>query len=299
MELQPDVVPEGIPQAEFVAEAPAAVEEPLEIVVEESTANVSTSGEETETAPAVLEAPIEEGIPQAEVAEESEISLSGPVEETVPPSSPASAEEGIPQVEIVQESVTPLPAPSEEVVPPPIESDHAVSTLPAVVPEAYSEAGTPPPIEDATGVIVEGSDRLVGDPSAPVEIMGAEADPPALVEPITNEEAATAVSVPTVEPTLIIPEPSKEAPAPAATIEDLPQADAPLVRAAVNSEAEIIGSLVEPAVVIAPETPQAVGEPAVTEGQHAHDEDSPSPAPEGRTLQRSLLSSLKLTPTLI
>jgi len=293
------VAGEGIFQAEPPVEEPlstisgsveeSAVEEPL-LEIEES---VPQSAEEAEIIPAVPEAAVEEeGMPQAEVvAEGSEVVVS--------PAAPAPVE-GISQAEIVEDLDAPLLAPAEETVvlpSPAIESDHveavAVSTLPAAVPEASSEADTPVIVEEAAGDVgVEGPDGFVDEPlveapSAPVEI---EADPPALVAPAANEETVPVeVSVP-VESVLTVPQASEESSVPAVAIEDLAEADTPPVGAAANSEEEEIGSLVEP------EVPQAAVEPAVVEEQgiQDEDEDSPPPAPEGRAVPLPL-TSLKLT----
>ena len=309
-DAEPDtpIVGEGITQPDIAIEEP-----PLEIAAEESAAVVPTPVEEAETVPAVLEAPIEEGIFQAEViAEGSKISLSLPVEEIVPPFAPAPVEERIPQAEIVEDSVTRLPAPAEEIVvppSPPIESDHAEAiAVPAAVSEASNEASAPPAIKEAAGVFaVEGPDHPIDEPlalveeaqSAPAEVEGAKVDPPALLEPVANEETVTIASVPTVESALAVPEASKETSVPAVTIEDLPEAEAPPVEAAANSEEEVIGSLVEPAIAVAPEVPQAAEEPAIIEEQHSQDDDSSPPALEGETIPSSLLTPLKLTPPLI
>jgi len=320
-ELDIPIVGEEISQAKAAVEEHASpisgsVEEtieetvddpPLDSAAEESATAVPTSAEETETVPAVLEAAVEEGIPQAEVvAEGSEIPLSGPVEEiVVPASAPSLEEDGISQAEIVEDLDAPLSAPAEEIPVPPspaIESDHAeavaVSTSPAAVPEASSEADAPVIVEEAAGVIgVEGPDGLVDEPlveapSAPVEI---EVDPTALVAPAANEETVPVeVSVP-VESVLAVPQASEEPSVPAVAIEDPSATDAPPVGAAANSEEENIGSLVEPEVVVAPEVPHAAAEPAVIEEQHAQDEDSLPLAPEGRIVSPSLLTSLKRT----
>ena len=318
-ELDTPIVGEGIPQPDAAAGEPTLpipeetiVEEPpLEIAAEESATSVPISPEGTETVLTVPKTPVdEEGISQAEVAAEgSDIPLSGPVDEIVaPPSAPAPVEERIPQAKIVEDSDAPLSAPADESVVPPspaLEPDHAgvvaVSTVSVVVPETPSEASAPAIIEEAAGTMnVGGPDGLVDEPlalvkeapSAPVEIEGAEADPPTLVEPVANEETVT-VEVPVpVESVLTVPQASKHASVPAVPIEDLAEADVPPVGADVNSQAEILGSLVEPAIAVAPKVPRAVAEPAVIEEQHPQDEDSPSPAPEGRTIPRSLLTSL-------